>query len=552
MNRLHKSLQSTVNILKSRVTKHSVYGALIAFVTIVFATLLASYFQFDDISLNSIVQTQKTNVVLWFLNFMPFVFAFWGQYTSSIMAYEAGTMIADQTADLRDLTVALEYKATHEATHDSLTYLPNRILLLDRLEQAIQTAARQKSTLAFLVLDVDRFKEINDTFGHFNGDRLLKQMVSRLQGVVRKSDTLARTGSDEFCILMQALPRQGHIKPIVGKIPKIFHKPFAIDNKSLEVQVSIGIALYPDHGKDMDTIMQRANIALAAAKKGTKKTVVYSEELDRHNGSRVTMMGELRHAIENDELVLHYQPKISLKTNRIVGAEALVRWQHPEIGFIFPDEFIPLAERTGLISPLSEWILNKALSQAQKWHEQNLKLGISVNLSPPTLLDTALPDIFIGMLSLYEVPPEYITLEVTEGSMIKNPKLTMEILNMLAEMNIKVSIDDFGTGYSSMAYLKGLPASEVKIDKSFVMDMMNNESDAVIVKSIIDLGHNLSMDVVAEGVEDKQTALRLKQLGCDTLQGYYFSKPMSNTQFLEWIFEKKRKRGNKNKNFTKS
>lgn len=539
MDNLTNTLNHNVRIMKSRVTKYAVYGALIAVIAIILATLLSCFFQYGSISLVNIIQTQKNNVTLWVLDSMPFVFAFWGQYTSSIMAYEASTMIIDQTADLKNLNVALEYKAAHEATHDAITALPNRLLLMDRLEQAIQSALRQKASLGFFILDIDGFKEINDTLGHFSGDRLLKQVVSRLQGMIRKSDTLARVGADEFGILMQLEANEENILHIVNKIKKIFIEPFTIEGLAIEVQASIGIVIFPDHGREMDAIMQRANVALYAAKQDSKKYTIYSSELDKHSPHRLTMMGELRQAIEGDELVLYYQPKVNLHTQKVIGVEALVRWEHPEHGFMAPDEFIPMAERTGLIKPLSIWVLNQALGQAEKWHRQNLKLSVAINLSPVTFLDTELPNLIIGMLSLYNIPPQYIILEITESSMIKDPTLALEIMKRLTDCGLKISIDDFGTGYSSLAYLRNLPANEVKIDKSFVTDMLTKERDAVIVQSIIDLGHNLSLNVVAEGVEDKATAVQLKKIGCDVLQGYYISKPKSNDDFLSWLPRKK-------------
>lgn len=535
MDRLSQALNKNVKIMKSRVSHYAILGVIIAFIAIILATLLSSHFQYGEINLTTILESQKNNVTLWFMDAMPFVFAFWGQYTSSIMAYEASTMIMDQTADLRDLTVALEYKAAHDATHDIVTDLPNRILLLDRLEQAIQAARRQKSTLALLIFNFDNFKEIHDTLGPFSSDRLLKQIVSRLQGVLRKSDTLARMGSDEFAILLPMVENKEAIINIIGKIQKTFIEPFSIEGLGLEVQACIGIAMFPQHGKDVDTILQRTNVALCAAKQDIKKYTIYSNGLDKHNPHHLTMVGELRQAIENDELVLHFQPKINIQTRSISGVEALVRWQHPEHGFLPPDDFIPMAERTGLIKPLSIWVLNHALSQGEKWHQQNFKLSIAINLSPATFLDPELPNLIIGMLSLYDIPPNFVILEITEGSMIKNPDLAMEILERLTSKGIKISIDDFGTGYSSLVYLKKMPASEVKIDKSFVTDMLKNDNDAVIVKSIIDLGHNLGLKVVAEGVEDKQTAKYLKTLGCDLLQGYYFSKPLSSNDFLNWL-----------------
>ncbi|MCP4671854.1 MAG: EAL domain-containing protein, partial [Desulfobacula sp.] len=532
MDKLSQTFNNNVKVMKSRVTRPAIYGVTIAVISLIFATLLSSYFQFGEISLTTIVNVQKNNITLWFLDAMPFVFAFWGQYASHVLAYEASAMVLDQTADLRNQTVVLEHKAAHDATHDNVTDLPNRILLMDRLEQAIQSGIRQKTILALLIFNINNFKEINDTLGHYNSDRLIKQVVSRLQGVARKSDTLSRLDGKEFAILLPVIQKNEDIILFINKIRKTFMEPFSIDKLTFEIQINIGAAIFPKHGKDVDTIMQRANVALFAAKQSNKRYTVYSSDMDRQSPHRITMMGELRQAIENDELVLHYQPKINLHTRRIGGVEALVRWQHPEHGFLPPDEFIPMAERTGLIKLLSIWVLKRALAQAEKWHKKNLKLTIAINLSPSTFLDSDLPDLIIGMLSLYDIPPEYIILEITESSMIKDPDLAMEILYRLTQKGLKISIDDFGTGYSSLAYLKKLPASEIKIDKSFVSDMIKNENDAVIVKSIIDLGHNLSLNVVAEGVEDQETVARLKSLGCDVLQGYYFSKPLNNKDFL--------------------
>ena len=541
MENLSQTFKTNVKIMKSRVTKYAVYGVIIAVVALILATLLSSYFQYGAISLENVVKAQKNNVTLWFLNAMPFIFAFWGQYTSSIMAYEASTMVIDQTADLRDMTIALEHKAAHDATHDSVTDLPNRILLLDRLEQAIPIATKQKTLLGLLIIDIDNFKEINDTLGHYSGDRLLKQVVLRLLGVVQKSDTLARMDSDEFAMLLHGVAEPDNIIEIVKRIQKTFTEPFAIEGLKLEIQANIGIAIFPIHGKNGDTIIQRANVALYAAQQSNKKYTIYSNKLDKTNPHRLTLMGELREGIENEELILYYQPKINLKTRKVQGVETLVRWQHPEHGFMAPDEFIPMAERTGLIKLLSIWVLNNALSQAAKWHKQKLKMSISINLSPTTFLDTDLPDLVIGMLSQYDIPAEYVILEITEGSMIKDPDLAMEILTRLTARGVKISIDDFGTGYSSLAYLKTLPVNEVKIDKSFVADMLKNQNDAVIVKSIIDLGHNLSLNVVAEGVDSKEIVVRLQELKCDELQGNYFSEPLSSDEFFKLRIKKNKK-----------
>ncbi|WP_020587459.1 putative bifunctional diguanylate cyclase/phosphodiesterase [Desulfobacter curvatus] len=539
MDKLRQSLRANVKLMKSEITRYALFGTLIAFGALILATAINAYLQSGEITIQAMIEAQKTNVTLWIMDAMPFIFAFWGQYTSTIMAYEAGSIVMEQTADLRNLTVELEHKAVHESTHDTLTGLPNRTLLYDRLNHAIQMASRRKTSLVLMILDLDEFKQVNETLGHYSGDQLLCQVVSRLQIIIRKSDTLARVGGDEFAILLDMSTHREMVLNIVKKLQKIFMEPFSIEGLDIEVMASIGIASFPDHGMEADTIMQRANLALVNAKQNTKKFAVYNKDMDKGSPKRITMMGELRHAIDTNELMVYYQPKVNLAQDRVGSVEALVRWQHPEHGFLSPDEFIPMAERTGLIRPLTIWVLNAALKQGEKWHKKGLKIGIAVNLSPAALLDTELPDVIVGMLSLYEIPARYITLEVTEGSMIKDPDLALKILSRLAELDIKISIDDFGTGYSSLAYLKKLPAKELKIDKSFVMDMLESESDAVIVKSIIDLGHNLSMKVVAEGVENKETAVKLKALGCDIIQGFYFSKPLNHEALIQWLGEKR-------------
>ncbi|NDY72689.1 GGDEF-domain containing protein [Desulfobacter hydrogenophilus] len=535
MDKLRRSLRSNVKLMKSEITRYALFGTLIAFGAVILATAINAHLQSGQITFETLIKAQQTNVTLWFMDAMPFIFAFWGQYTSTIMAYEASSMVMDQTADLRNLNVKLEHKAVHDATHDALTGLPNRALLYDRLNHAIQIASRRKAGLVMMLLNLDEFKQINETLGHYSGDQLLCQVVSRLQIIIRKSDTLARVGGDEFAILLDMSTHREMVLNIVKKLQKIFMEPFSIEGLNIEVMASIGIASFPDHGSEADAIMQRASLALVNAKQNTKRFAVYNKEMEKGSPRHITMMGELRHAIDTSELMVYYQPKVNLGQARVSSVEALVRWQHPEHGFLSPDEFIPMAERTGLIRPLTIWVLNTALKQGEQWYKKGLKIGVAVNLSPAALLDTELPNVIVGMLSLYEIPARYIALEVTEGSMIKDPDLALKILNRLAELGIKISIDDFGTGYSSLAYLKKLPAKELKIDKSFVIDMLESESDAVIVKSIIDLGHNLSMKVVAEGVENKETAMKLKALGCDILQGFYFSKALDHEALIHWL-----------------
>ncbi len=538
MDKLGKALLTNVSLMKSRVTRHAVYGVCIAFSAIVLATLLSAQYQHGGINFATIVAAQKGNFTLWILDGMPFIFAFWGQYVSSSMALQASTMVLDQTNDLRNQTVALEYQVMYDATHDSLTGLPNRVLLLDRLDQAVHAAFREKQSLAFIILDLDHFKDINDTLGHHSGDQVLKHVALRLEGVMRESDTLARLGGDEFAIMLPLVKERKGVQVFIEKIQNAFLSPFIVGGLHLDVKASIGIAICPEHGKDVDTIMQRADVAMYVAKQNNDGFVIYSPELDKHNPKRLTLMGELRQAIVNGDLVLHYQPKINTIDSSTSGVEALVRWQHEEYGLIPPADFISLAERTGLIKQIFLWVVRTALTQAEQWHKDQIKISIAVNLSPSTLLDIDLPDIITGLLASSNVPACYLTFEITEGSLIKDPVRALENLVRLAKMGINISIDDYGTGYSSLAYLKKMPITELKIDQSFVQDMLKNENDAVIVRSTIDLAHNMGIKVVAEGVEEKETAAQLKLLGCDMIQGFYYSKPLSGKELGDWMISR--------------
>jgi diguanylate cyclase (GGDEF)-like protein len=533
------NLGTSVKLFKSRVTRHAVMGVLISVAALIVATMLSSSFQYGEISLESVLEAQKSNVVLWFLDAMPFVFAFWGQYVSSIMAYEAGALVMDQTDELRAQTTALEMKAMHEATHDSLTDLPNRVLFRDRLDQALRQIQRDKLKLGLLILDLDRFKEVNDTIGHHNGDRLLKQVAMRLRSVVRDSDTLARLGGDEFAVLVSSPKSKKDIKSVSEKILKALAPPFILDDLTLDVQASIGLVAAPEHGQDVDTLIQRADVAMYAAKQDRSTSyLVYSPKLDQYSPRRLTLMGELRLAVSQDELLLHYQPKVNAASGAVEGVEALLRWQHKKHGLMQPDEFIPLAEHTGLIKDVTLWVLKTGLNQLDAWHKNNLKVHMSVNISTLSLLDPDFPDVITGLLASYDIPAEYLILEITETSIMTDPERALDILLRLSRMGVGISIDDFGTGYSSLGYLKKMPACELKIDKSFVLDMLSNEQDAVIVNATVQLGHNLGLKVIAEGVETEEAASALRQTGCDLLQGYAIKRPKSADELTPWLRER--------------
>ncbi len=412
----------------------------------------------------------------------------------------------------------------HQATHDLLTQLPNRTLLRDHLEQAIRVAQREHARVALLLLDINRFKEINDTLSHRNGDLLLRQVGPRLRRVLRESDLIAHLGGDEFAVLLPDADGRGAAL-VAQKVLDAFEEPFVLEEVAVAVGAGIGIAVYPDHGDDADLLMQRADVAMYVAKDAGNEYFVYASDRDHYHPDRLALMGALRRAIDENQLFLVYQPQVCIKTGRVVGVEALVRWRHPERGVIPPDQFILLAEHAGLIKPLTLWVLTAALRQCRGWHDQGIVVSVAVNLSARSLQDAGLPDQVAAILHHAGAVPGSLEMEITESVIMADPARALEILTRLNAMGVRLSIDDFGTGYSSLSYLKKLPVESIKIDKSFVISMVTDPDDAVIVRSTIDLAHTLGLKVVAEGVERRETWDRLAALGCDSAQGYYLSRP---------------------------
>jgi diguanylate cyclase (GGDEF)-like protein/PAS domain S-box-containing protein len=438
--------------------------------------------------------------------------------------------VSDRKAQL----AALE----HQALHDVLTDLPNRVLLLDRLEQAILASNRQGTSLALVIMDLDRFKEVNDTFGHHIGDQLLMQVGPRLRNQIRASDTVARLGGDEFAILLPSIPDAESAIATGKKLVRALEAPFIVEEHAFEIGASIGIALFPDHGNDAATLMRRADVAMYIAKQSNSGYAVYSAEQDGNSPTRLALMSELRFGIDHSQLVLHYQPKVHLTSGAFTQVEALVRWRHPAHGLMPPDEFIPLAERTGLILPLTTWVLNESLAQVHAWRNRGMNLGVAVNLSGRCLQDSTLVDWIMEALHRWRVDPELLRLELTESSIMSDPERVTKVLTRLRGMSVQLSIDDFGTGYSSLSHLRMLPVDEIKIDKSFVVDMLTNPSDEAIVHSTIQLCQNLGRQVVAEGVESEATYQRLRELGCDQAQGFHLARPMSGDAIMEWAAAK--------------
>ena len=421
------------------------------------------------------------------------------------------------------------------ALHDSLTRLPNRVLLRDRTEQLVSLAGRHGTSVAVMLLDLDRFKEVNDTLGHAHGDTLLQHVGQRLLQGVRDADTVARLGGDEFVILIGDLSLEADALEVASRVASLFDEPFYLEDVRLDVEASIGVAVFPHHGETFEDLLQRADIAMYAAKSTHVGPTLYTDELDVHSPARLALLGDLRSAIDGDELLLHFQPKLDLRTGEIQGVEALVRWQHPERGLVPPDEFIPLAERTGLIHPLTTWVLGRAAAECRRWLDDGVAVPVAVNVSARSVLDPLFPSTVAAILEEHGLPGSLLTIEITETAMVADPGRALEVLTALAGLGAQLAIDDFGVGYTSLSHLKRLPVHELKIDRSFVANMNMDDNDAVIVRSTVDLGRNLGLRVVAEGVETAEVSQLLLEIGCDLGQGYLFARPMPAADVTAWL-----------------
>jgi diguanylate cyclase (GGDEF)-like protein len=422
----------------------------------------------------------------------------------------------------------------HLALHDGLTGLPNRTLFHERVERAIKDT-RPRHLAAVLLIDLDRFKEVNDTLGHDYGDELLEVVAERLGGALRVGDTLARLGGDEFAVVIGDLPHRGAAADTAGRLQDALRRPFGLRGVAVELDASIGIAFCPDHGDEVTTLIQRADVAMYEAKRSQSRIQTYDTERDPYSPARLALLGELRRAIEDDQLVLHYQPIVELATDRVTGVEALVRWQHPEHGLLQPAAFVPLAERTGTIDHLTRWVLEAALRQCAEWRVEHDGLTVAVNLAAADVLDVSLPKMVEELLGDHGLPGEALECEVSEHTVMSDPQRVAEVLAGLRRLGVRLSLDDFGTGQASLASLKELPLDEIKIDRSFITGMAHDDGDAVIVRSTIDLARNLGLDVVAEGVESEDVLQALVELRCGSAQGYFLSRPLPAAELGDWL-----------------
>jgi diguanylate cyclase (GGDEF)-like protein len=421
----------------------------------------------------------------------------------------------------------------HLARHDVLTGLPNRT----QFHQALGAAVEDGTATGVFVLDLDRFKEINDALGHPTGDRLLEQVGPRLRAALGPDALVARIGGDEFGVLQPGLGDEADALLVAHSLLGALAEPFALGDTTLHTEASIGIALHPAHGTQVSTLVQRADVAMYDAKHAHTGAELYTEDDDPYRATRLMLLGELPRALAEDELVLHFQPKLCLSTGRPVGAEALVRWQHPTRGLLMPADFVPLAEHTGLIHDLTLWVLERALDQCRRWRDEGLELQVAVNLSAANLLDARLPNDVARLIVAAGVPPSALALEITESVAMTDPTRAREVLGVLRSMRVALSVDDYGTGHSSLAYLGRLPVTELKIDRAFVTGLARDATSAAIVRSTVELAHNLGLKVVAEGVEDAVALERLRAEGCDLAQGFLLSRPLPGDELTRWLRE---------------
>lgn len=459
-----------------------------------------------------------------------------GDYTTPVATQRRDEIgvLADSLNHMRGDIAARESQILQLAYQDTLTEMPNRSLFNERLRDAIDAARANRTALAVLMMDLDRFKYVNDTLGHAVGDHVLREVGKRLRLLLSEHDIVARLGGDEFAILIEKADAATGMR-VAHKIMQALEQPIAYADQPLDVGTSIGISQYPEHGMDAGTLLRNADIAMYVAKRNKSGFAVYDHKYDTHQQQHLSLLGEIRSAVERNELRVFYQPKVSLSCSAAAAVEALLRWQHPVRGFIPPAEFIPFAEQTGYIKVLTRWVLEEAIRQCGAWLARGISLKVSINLSTRDLMNRELPDMIAQLLHRYGTPAGMICLEITESGFMEDPSHAQRVLERLNALGVQLSIDDYGTGYSSLSYIAQLPVDELKIDRSFVSRMTSDATTALIVRSTIELGHSLGLKVVAEGVEDERSLELLRELGCDHAQGYFMSRPLPANELENWL-----------------
>lgn len=539
MERIKHTAENNARILKSKVSKFAYLGLAFSVGAITITTMAVTYQMDGYLSLDGAMKAQRTNIALWVLDISPLLFMLWGQSISSVRSYPASAVDMDQTHEPRLQISEPASRSEHDSSYDSLTDLPNRILFVDHLNQSINALRGKKGKIAVITINIDNFKDLNSGFGNYNADRLLKQFAQRLKSTIDESMTVARFGGDEFAIFCPTLEQDEQAYLLTKKVQKAVAIHFVLDDVIIDITATAGIAFYPEHGKDADILIQRANLAIYHAKQDGKEFTVYKISMDKGSPNQLILMSELKKAIEGEQLVVHYQPKVELKTGKITGCEALVRWEHPAIGMMNAEKFVPIAERTGLIKTLSLYVLKSAIEQTSKWRKKGVNIEVAINLSAVDIIDIELPYTIQSLLNVYDLPACSLTIELIESTNLSDQNRAVEVINHLASLGIKIAIDDFGTGYSSFVYLTNLPIHEIKIDKSFILAINENEKKRNTVDAIIKFASALKLSVVAEGVETESQMNTLKGLNCSKGQGFYFSEALDADSLEKLVITEK-------------
>ncbi|WP_348766901.1 EAL domain-containing protein [uncultured Salinisphaera sp.] len=532
------SLSRITSVFRGGMSRYAVYGFAIAVFAVLMATVAAVMLSGESLTLANLYAAQVGNPMLLALDLMPFVFALWGQGVAVVFADDSARARSKNPDGEHNEKLALQAEARRLEQEDTLTGLANRAYFLQQLDATLGNAELNRTRVGVIVLDLDGFSEVNDQFGAANGDRVLKSVARRLSNATENTGSiLARLGGNSFGLAVDALQSTRALEDLAQRMRDVLIPPCTLDKLSLNLAASVGGAIYPDNATDSFGLVNAADGAMQHAKAGGGGFELVQTAMPVEDAEMHSLSAELRTAIEQDQLVLYLQPLIDVQADEVHGMEALVRWQHPRRGFLPPGEFIPRAERAGLMNELSKWVLRRALEYNAALRKQGWSIGVSVNLSARSLLDPEFPDLLADLLATYEVPSEVLTIEITEDTLMSDQRRTMDVVTRVSNMGIHISIDDFGTGYSQLTYLKRLPASEIKIDRSFVTDMLESDTDMAIVKATIELGHALGLRAVAEGIEYENQSVKLRELGCDIIQGYYMGRPMPFDKLCEWLAE---------------
>ena len=545
MNIKH-NLTSSAIILKSHVNKYTYIGLIIAIGSIIIASLAVSYQITGSISLSGFIEAQRTNPAIWILNLFPFMYVYWGQSFCYGLVNKAQNYISDKTKEFLNISSNLESKLKYESHHDSLTNLPNARMFGEQVKQAI-TQIGPKGELAIVVIKINDFSNISFNFGTFNANSVLKQFADKLKHILLDPYMLqvsmgicvaARLQSEEFALLLPRLKKNFNVNEFMSVLTRLITFNVMIDGITISISTTLGVALFPQHGQEDPVLLSHAHIALYHAIQGNKPYVIYEAEMEEDTTQNRLLMNELKRSVENDELEIYYQPVVDFQSGKIIGAESLVRFEHPEHGLLSADKFIPLIENTDLICQLTAFMLKGVIRQLAQWHSEGYKISASVNLSVKDLSDRKLPEFIQKLLKSSNIGPEFLKLEFTERACLTDQATTKDVLEQLSMMGIQLCIDDFCSGYTTFTYLTNFPIDEIKIEKSYVLNMTKDVKKTQVVKAIINLANTLGLHAFADGVANEETLKSLIDLGCDYGQGFHFSRAVAAKDFDDLLIKK--------------